>query len=113
MQRIRGVIFDLFGTLTDGRLEAERCPSYVRLAAILGAPESEFVHLMSETFPARCGGSLGDVRGILCHICSRLGVAHDDTALDHAVTLRLEIERRLATPRHDAIAVLQDRKSVV
>lgn len=103
---VKGVIFDLFGTLTDGRLEAERCPLYAQLAATLRAPESQFVRLMRETFPARCLGSFGNVRETLSRVCSTLGVTVDEKTLDVAVDFRLAIERRLATPRHDAMAVL-------
>jgi putative hydrolase of the HAD superfamily len=106
MQRAKGVIFDLYGTLTDGRLEAERAALYTRLAAILGVPELQFCQLMRETFPERCRGAFATVHETLSCLSTRLGVTVDEKTLDAAVGFRLAIERRLATPRHDAVAVL-------
>ena len=104
---IRGVIFDLFGTLTDGRLEWERERLYLELAMILKVPGPSFARLMHETFHLRSTGAFGDVRQTLMRLCSLLGAQPDATDLDAAVELRLRIERRLAEPRADAVNTLQ------
>jgi putative hydrolase of the HAD superfamily len=105
---IRGVIFDLFGTLTDGRLEAEREPLYAELARVLNLPHQPFLRLMRETFHDRSVGAFGDVRQTMARLCALLGSEADEGRLDAAVELRLEIERRLATPRQDSVSVLRE-----
>lgn len=106
MQCVQGVIFDLYGTLTDGRIETERAALYARLAGILQVPESPFLQLMRETFPERCAGAFPTVHETLSCLCSRLGATVDEKRLEAAVEFRLAMERRLATPRPDAMAVL-------
>jgi putative hydrolase of the HAD superfamily len=107
VNNVRGVIFDLFGTLTDGRVEAERGALYGELARVLNVPQEPFLLLMRETFHERSVGAFGDVRQTLARLCAILGAEADEKTLDAAVELRLAIERRLATPREDSISVLR------
>lgn len=107
VDNVRGVIFDLFGTLTDGRVEAERGALYGELARVLNVPREPFLRLMRETFHDRSVGAFGDVRQTLARLCAALGAEADEKTLDAAVALRLEIERRLATPREDCVSVLR------
>ncbi len=104
---IRGVVFDLFGTLTDGSVEPERETLYCELASLLNVPQTPFLRLMRDTYDARSLGQLGDVRQTLTHLAGSFGRKLDDRTLDAATELRLAIELRLATPRVDAMEVLQ------
>lgn len=104
---IRGVVFDLFGTLTDGSIETERESLYGELASLLNVPQERFLRLMRETFDARALGRFGDVRQTLARLSASLGRNLDDKTLDAATELRLAIEQRLATPRVDALQVLR------
>lgn len=107
VDNVRGVIFDLFGTLTDGRVEAERAALYADLARVLNVPREPFLRLMRETFHDRSVGAFGDVRQTLARLAAMLGVEVDGKTLDAAVELRLAIEQRLATPRSDTLDVLR------
>lgn len=107
VEHVRGVIFDLFGTLTDGRVEHERADLYVQLAQALNVPAAPFLRLMRQTFHDRSMGMFGDVRQTLARLCAILDADLDDETLDAAVNLRLAVERRLATPRGDSVEVLR------
>jgi putative hydrolase of the HAD superfamily len=107
VENVRGVIFDLFGTLTDGRVEHEREALYAQLALALNVPRAPFIRLMRETFHERSIGTFGDVRQTLTRLCDILGANIDEETLDAAVQLRLAVERRLATPRADSVHVLR------
>lgn len=107
VDNVRGVIFDLFGTLTDGRVEAERAALYSDLARVLNVPPEPFLRLMRETFHDRSVGAFGDVRQTLARLAAMLGAEADEKRLDAAVELRLAIERRLATPRGETLGVLR------
>ncbi|HWS52987.1 MAG TPA: HAD family hydrolase [Pyrinomonadaceae bacterium] len=107
VDNVRGVVFDLFGTLTDGSVEAERGALYAELAGVLEVPREPFVRLMRETFHDRSVGAFGGVRQTLARLAAALGREADERTLDAAVELRLEIERRLAKPREDSVSVLR------
>jgi putative hydrolase of the HAD superfamily len=103
----RGVIFDFFGTLTDGRYELERAALYQQLALELAVPQHGFLQAMRESFDARATGFFGTPRETLLGICSMLGASPGAEALDKALMLRISIERRMATPRPESVLVLR------
>ena len=105
---VRGVIFDLFGTLTDGALEDERDAHYARLAHVLEVPHRGFVEMMRGSFRRRFQGEFGGVAQTLRRIGRDLGTVIRGRQLREAVQLRLLIERRLASPRVDAIPLLKE-----
>ncbi|HEY0377442.1 MAG TPA: HAD family hydrolase [Pyrinomonadaceae bacterium] len=107
IDNVRGVIFDLFGTLTDGRAETERGALYGELARVLNVPRAPFLRLMRETFHDRSVGAFGDVRQTLARLAAILGAEADEKTLDAAVELRLSIERCLTKPREDSVSVLR------
>src|SRR6266508_1311745 len=90
---VDGIVFDLFGTLTDGRLEHRRATLYRQLAAVLGVPTEPFVDLLRQTFHERSVGAFGPVRETLTRLCALLGARVDDATIDAAARLRLGIER--------------------
>ena len=106
MKDVRGIVFDLFGTLTDGGVERDRENLYGELARVLGVSREDFSSVMRQTFHERCVGSFGSARQTLARLCAMLGARVDDDTLDAAVRLRLEIERVLATPRGESVALL-------
>lgn len=103
----RGVVFDLFGTLTDGSVEPTRNALYADCATALEVDPVAFRRWMRATFRARCRGELGDPRETMRRLAAQLGAPTDDRAVDAAVAVRMEAERRLALPRADALPVLR------
>jgi putative hydrolase of the HAD superfamily len=108
---VRGVIFDFFGTLTDGRYELQRSALYRQVALALAVPEESFLRVMRESFDRRMAGAFGSPRETLVAMCAMLGALPGAEALDAALALRLSIERHLATPRAEAVPVLRALRS--
>src|SRR3712207_752032 len=76
-RRVRAIIFDFFGTLTDPAAETHRKASFGGTAAALGIPLEVFWTAMAETFPERIVGRYGDTRRTLLAIARRCGLEPD------------------------------------
>lgn len=98
------IIFDLFGTLVPTPPEAEFDAVHARVAELLGVSLERFLGVWrDDDFVTRRDiGLLPDSRSALRAACEELGIEPDPTALDRAERERLDLFRRLLTPRPDA-----------
>jgi putative hydrolase of the HAD superfamily len=106
-----GIIFDFFGTLTDGICESFRQALVERVADVLGAPPDQFSLLVSSTFSDRACGRLGDVRETLRKLCRELNVDPSDARLNQAVQMRIDHGRVMAKPRDGVLQLLYNMRS--
>ena len=104
--RVRAIIFDFFGTLTDPSAETHRRTSFAGTAAALGIPLDHFWREMAETFPERIVGRYGDTRRTMLAIARRCGVEPGDERLDAAVTAQRAGAERMRPPRPGALDLL-------
>lgn len=103
----RAVLFDLFGTLVapqDRRIVVER------MAEMLGVDEQRLDVVMRESFDQRIRGALGDLRQTLHTLALRAGASPDQTAMERAAALRIEMTQRqldVGRPVLDALDALR------
>jgi putative hydrolase of the HAD superfamily len=97
---IRGVVFDLFGTLIDDSPPADYGEFLAETAGVLGTEPDRFHELWDAHDVARY---TGPIEACFEAICGELGV----TDFSPALALRLERLRGLLAPRPDAPATLR------
>ncbi|MFT4217081.1 MAG: HAD family hydrolase [Micropruina sp.] len=92
---VRAVLFDLFNTLIPGGSRVERDGVSRRMAEVLAVDPDDLAAMIRDTFDDRTRGRLGDLRGTVRWLASRLGATPSDAAVKEAVELRLEMTRAL------------------
>lgn len=111
MSRMRAVIFDFFGTLTEPSAERLRRQVYAATGEALGIDGATFYDAMAASFPERITGVHGDTRATLDAIARRCGATPSATQLDEAVRRHLAGSARLRTPRKGAVETLTALRS--
>jgi putative hydrolase of the HAD superfamily len=110
---LRGVVFDLFGTLVAGWGEETAAQKSDEIADILGVPLSQFRELMRTTYALRANGSLGGPEEMLGKLCAMIGRRPPQLALARAAAHRVgQFHEVLREPRPEVsslLAVLRDR----
>ncbi len=106
----RALIFDLFGTLVPNLSHAEFRATAEAMAAAVGAPVEEFVHLYSEgTYRLRFTGELATTEANVEYVCKRLGVRPEPERVAEAARLRTDLTRRiLLSPLPGALEALAE-----
>lgn len=104
--RMRAIVFDFFGTLTDPAAEAERRPAYGATAAALGVPADRFWQEMAGSFAERIVGLHGDTRATLQEMARRCGVVPTAAMMDAAVAAQHGAALRVRRPRAGVLKVL-------
>jgi putative hydrolase of the HAD superfamily len=110
---LRGVVFDLFGTLIEGWGEQTAASKSAEIAEILGIPASTFVELMHTTYTLRANGQLGGPAEMLRELSAMLGADPPQEAVERAAEHRVaQFREVLREPRPETaslLAVLRDR----
>jgi len=110
---LRGVIFDLFGTLVEGWGTETAAAKGEEIAEILGAPTAAFRDLMESTYTLRANGQLGPPEAMLRELSAMIGHTPSQEAVERAATHRIDQFREvLREPRPEVrslLAVLRDR----
>lgn len=70
---VEAVVFDFYGTLTEGRSEFAQSAARSAQAAALGVNAIEYDRVLSETYRERFRGSAGGVRESLAWVATQLG----------------------------------------
>jgi len=104
--RVRAIVFDFFGTLTDPRAEAGRRMAFEATAAALGVPPAAFWAAMGASYPERIVGRYGGTRSTLAAVARHCGVAPTDEQLDAAVAVQAAGAERVRPPRPGALELL-------
>jgi len=111
---LRGVVFDLFGTLVEGWGTEMAATKADEVAEILGVPAPTFRELMAATYTPRACGQLGGPREMLARLCAMLGVDPGESALAEAARHRVaQFADVLSEPRpgvSSLLATLRDRE---
>lgn len=97
------VVFDFYGTLTPATTDAvwERHAAVV--ADALGVPPAGLTAALSESFPERISGALGDATQTLRTLATRLGARPSEEQVATAVRLRQQLQNTLFVPRPEAL----------
>lgn len=104
---VKGVVFDLFGTLVDnhsfpGHPSATWRGMQAEMAAAVAADPIAFVSIWDATWRERATGAFPTVEACIHHLCERLGVDAAPSAVAAAAAVRFDYVRRGLVPRPDA-----------
>jgi putative hydrolase of the HAD superfamily len=108
--RLRAIVFDFFGTLTDPGAEVYRRAVYDETARVLRVASEDFWTQVCASFTDRATGLFGDTRSTLRTVAERCGADPTGEQLDSAVSTHHAGARRLHSPRPGAIEVLRELK---
>jgi putative hydrolase of the HAD superfamily len=110
---LRGVVFDLFGTLVAGWGEQTAADKISEVAEILGVPVPRFRELMATTYALRADGQLGGPAEMLERLCAMIGEHPSPDLVDRAASHRIaqfhEVLRKPLPEVSSLLAVLRDR----
>ncbi|MGA7173649.1 MAG: HAD family hydrolase [Candidatus Dormiibacterota bacterium] len=106
---LRGVVFDLFGTLVEGWGQQTGARKSAEIAEILGVPPPAFQALMETTYTLRANGQLGAPAEMMRRLSAMAGVEPPEAALEQAAVHRMEQFRAvLQEPRPGVTALLKE-----
>ncbi len=109
--KYEGVIFDLYGTLVDSFRSRESRSILTEMAATLAVPVDDFRRLWRETSSARETGVFRSLGENVRQICHRVDVQRDDSKVEAAAGLRLDLYRRSLVPRPGSLETLATLRS--
>jgi putative hydrolase of the HAD superfamily len=111
---LRGVVFDLFGTLVAGWGEQMAADKIDEVAEILGVAVPRFRDLMGTTYTLRAAGQLGGPGEMLQRLCAMIdeypAVELVQRAARHRVAQFREVLRDPLPEVRSLLAVLRDRE---
>jgi putative hydrolase of the HAD superfamily len=107
---LRAVVFDLVGTLVlyDGQGDGRVLP---RMANELGVDPAAFAEAWRDAWEPRFDGTLATSAANVRHVAQIVGATPSDAAVERAVGPRVELMRKLLTPRAGAVAILSEMKN--
>ena len=110
---LRGVVFDLFGTLVAGWGEQTAADKISEVAEILGVSVTRFRELMDATYTLRADGQLGGPAEMLERLCAMIGETPSAESVERAASHRIaQFREVLQEPLPEVsslLAVLRDR----
>jgi putative hydrolase of the HAD superfamily len=110
---LRGVVFDLFGTLVAGWGEQTAAGKISEVAEILGVSVPRFQELIGTTYTLRAAGQLGGPAEMLERLCAMIGEHPSPERLERAASHRIaqfhEVLREPLPEVSSLLAVLRDR----
>jgi putative hydrolase of the HAD superfamily len=109
-RHVRGVLFDLFGTLVAPLTQAIRDEVAVLMAGDLGVDGVEFAAAFKASYQDRCLGRLGDVEQTMHELAARCGGQPLPAQLRRAAERRLAMTREFLTSDPETLAVLAELK---
>jgi putative hydrolase of the HAD superfamily len=111
---LRGVVFDLFGTLVAGWGEQTAADKIAEVAEILGVAVPRFQELMGATYTLRADGQLGGPAEMLQRLCAMIDEHPSRALVERAATHRIAQFREVLGDPHPEVrsllAVLRDRE---
>lgn len=102
--RVRAVMFDFFGTLTQA---VQRGIRHAAIARALGLDPREFFAVLDRSFLDRCRGRYGTAEQTLAWVCAQLGAVPAPADIWAACLARVAAVRADTRLRADAVAVLR------
>ena len=106
--RVKGVVFDLFGTLVHDEFSSIQYQGFLsELASDLSLRDEEFIPLWQGSYPGRTLGKFGTLEENFRWVGVQLGRSLDPSAVGRAATKIIELTRRALTPRDQALEVLR------
>ncbi|MGP8248716.1 MAG: HAD family hydrolase [Candidatus Dormibacteria bacterium] len=110
---LRGVVFDLFGTLVAGWGEQTAAEKISEVAEMLGVSAPRFQQLMGTTYTLRADGQLGGPAEMLKRLCAMIGEypspARVERAANHRIAQFHEVLREPLSEVSSLLAVLRHR----
>ncbi|MFF5174231.1 HAD family hydrolase [Micromonospora sp. NPDC000089] len=103
MPRFQAVLFDFFGTLTQG---VRRGAAHRATAELLGCPLDALAAVLDRSYYQRAAGRYGTAEATLRWVCAQAGVHPSDEALRAAVASRHRAVRADTRLRADAVPTL-------
>jgi putative hydrolase of the HAD superfamily len=111
---LRGVVFDLFGTLVAGWGEQTAAEKIGEVAEILGVAVPQFRELMAATYTLRADGQLGGPAEMLRRLCGMIDEYPSEERVQRAASHRVaqfrEVLRDPLPEVPSLLAVLRDRQ---
>ncbi|MGH7643700.1 MAG: HAD family hydrolase [Candidatus Dormibacteria bacterium] len=106
---LRGVVFDLFGTLVEGWGQETAARKSDEIAAILGAPAAAYRKLMEATYTLRANGQMGDPAEMMRRLSVMVGVSPTEAAIGRAADHRVaQFREVLWEPRRGVRSLLEE-----
>ncbi|HUY09045.1 MAG TPA: HAD family hydrolase [Candidatus Dormibacteraeota bacterium] len=104
---LRGVVFDLFGTLVEGWGQQTAARKSAEIAEILGVPALTFRELLETTYTLRANGQLGAPAEMMRRLSAMAGVDPPEAAVERAAIHRIaQFREVLREPRPGVTALL-------
>lgn len=94
---MKGVLFDLWGTLAPVTTDAVRRDHFAALGRILGVDPTRFARAWAESLGSRCLGTLGSLEESILRVTRDVGPPPTPEALRRAVASRLDFTRAALT----------------
>jgi putative hydrolase of the HAD superfamily len=108
---MKAVVFDFYATLTPPTSDEIWQRHTAAVAAVIGVGPDQLAMALSESFPERISGALGDAAQTMRTMAARLGAEPTDDQIATAVGLRRQLQSTLFTPRPEAPGVLAELRS--
>jgi putative hydrolase of the HAD superfamily len=107
---VRGVLFDLFGTLVAPLTQAIRDEVSMSMAADLRVDGAEFAAAFKASYRDRCLGRLGDVEQTLYELAARCGGQPHPDEVRRAAGRRLTMTKEFLASDPETLATLAELK---
>jgi len=106
---LRGVVFDLFGTLVEGWGKQTAARKSDEIAKILGVPAEPYRELMETTYTLRANGQLGGPAEMMRRLSAMAGVTPSEAAIERAAAHRIaQFRQVLWAPRPGVTSLLAE-----
>ncbi len=110
--KYKAVIFDLYGTLVANFSESAHQEVLRQMAAVLGAPPDNFIHLWFDTYEQRAIGEISSPEDNIRYVCKKLGISPDEERIAEAAKIRYDFTRRNLRPWPEAVPVISLLKAL-
>jgi putative hydrolase of the HAD superfamily len=104
--KYKAVIFDLFGTLVYQATWSTQQSVLNQMASVLSISPEDIKKQWSDTFDARMKGEFPDYQANIKFICRQLDIPFNDSQIELASQVRVEMVKKEFTPREYALEVL-------
>jgi putative hydrolase of the HAD superfamily len=111
-EKIKAVIFDLYGTLVDTFSISSHEEVLRKMAAVVGAPPAEFIRIWFDNYDWRAIGKIASLEDNIRDILNKLNLPIDEDKLKEIAQIRYEFTRHSLKPWPYTVEVLRKLKEL-